>query len=159
VNEPPTIRFATIDDAPVIARFNAAMALESENVKLDPATLNAGVRAALSGSHDCSYFLAEIDGHVAGQIMITHEWSDWRNGDIWWIQSVFVEKDFRRRGVFRAMYQFVRERAIEAGAVGLRLYVNAHNERAQKTYTSLGMHVTNYQLMEEMFGAAQSQRR
>src|SRR5262245_60469239 len=132
------IRQATPADVATIARFNAAMALETERISLDDTILGAGIRAGLDDPAKLIYFLAEIDGRVVGQIMITHEWSDWRNGDIWWIQSVFVEKDFRRRGVFRALYDFVRRRAIENRAVGLRLYVDAHNAAAQNTYAALG---------------------
>ena len=88
--------------------------------------------------------------------MITHEWSDWRNGDIWWVQSVYVDKEFRRRGVFRALYAHVRKLAIHNGAIGIRLYVDAHNHTGQRTYISLGMRETNYKLMEEMFTPAQA---
>jgi ribosomal protein S18 acetylase RimI-like enzyme len=84
--------------------------------------------------------------------MITHEWSDWRNGDVWWIQSVYVHPDFRRRGLFRTLYQYVTERAKERGAVGIRLYVEKENANAQRTYASLGMGETHYLVMEEMFG-------
>jgi len=146
-----TIRRANIDDAPTIARFNTALASETENVRLNPQTILDGVRAGLTDASKALYFLAEIDGRIVGQIMITHEWSDWRNGDIWWIQSVYVEKDFRRRGVFRALYEHVIDRARTVGAVGVRLYVDAANLAAQNTYVSLGMHMSNYKVMEAMF--------
>src|SRR3982751_724687 len=111
------VRSATGNDAAIIARFNIALASETENVRLDPPTILAGVRAGLSDESKALYFLAEIEGRVVGQIMITHEWSDWRNGDLWWIQSVYVEQDFRRRGVFRALYEHVIAQARAAGAV------------------------------------------
>ena len=153
------IRDATLDDGSMIADFNARMAQETEGLTLDALKLERGVRAALSDPGKASYFLAEIDGKIAGQLMITHEWSDWRNGDIWWLQSVYVEKEFRRRGLFRELYRFVRDRAAKRGAVGMRLYVDAANTSAQQTYTSLGMLVTNYKVMEEMFAAHGSERR
>ena len=147
----PTIRSATSDDTDVIARFNTALAIETEDVRLDPHTITQGVRAGLADDSKALYFLAEVDRRVVGQIMITHEWSDWRNGDIWWIQSVYVEHDFRRRGVFRALYQHVIDRARSAGAVGVRLYVDADNITAQQTYEVLGMRLSNYKVMETMF--------
>lgn len=142
------IRRATPDDAPTIARFNIDMARESENIALNPATVEQGVRAALADENKAIYFVAEVGGRLAGQLMITHEWSDWRNGDIWWIQSVYVHPDFRRRGIFRALYRFVETQARASGAVKLRLYVERDNHSAQRTYESLGMHVSHYLLME-----------
>ncbi len=126
------------------------MAMETENLALDPAAVDAGVRAALADPEKAIYFIAEIDGRVVGQLMITHEWSDWRNGDMWWIQSVYVLPDSRRRGVFRALYQHVRQQARALGVVGLRLYVEKENLPAQTTYSGLGMHLSHYLLMEEM---------
>src|SRR5436190_9680983 len=144
------IRPAEPRDAETIANFNAMMARETEDLHLDPATAVAGVKAALEDANKAIYLLAEIDGRVAGQLMITHEWSDWRNGDLWWIQSVFVAPEFRRRGVFRALYERARDEAKRAGAVGLRLYVEQHNLTAQETYRSLGMKLTHYRVMEEL---------
>src|SRR4051812_34055708 len=118
-----TIRRATISDADTIAAFNSAMAIETENHHLDPNIVGPGTREGLADESKAIYFVAEIDQKIVGQIMITHEWSDWRNGDIWWIQSVYVAPDARRRGVFRAMYEHVQSRAKDAGAIGLRLYV------------------------------------
>jgi GNAT superfamily N-acetyltransferase len=145
------IRSATHADAETIASFNTLLASETEDVHLDPATILAGVRAGLADAAKAHYFVAEEGGHVVGQIMITHEWSDWRNGDIWWIQSVYVDQAHRRHGVFRGLYEFVCERASDAGAIGIRLYVDTHNSAAQETYAALGMHVTDYKLMEVMF--------
>jgi GNAT superfamily N-acetyltransferase len=131
------------------------MALETEQLTLDRRTLDAGVRAALADESKAVYFLAEIDGRVVGQLMITHEWSDWRNGPLWWIQSVYVHADHRRRGVFRALYAYARAEAKHAGAVGLRLYVEESNHVGQATYRSLGMSMTHYRVMEETWRRAE----
>ena len=144
------IRRANQSDASNITDFNARLAHETERLTLDRAKLEAGVHAALSDSRKSTYFLAEIGGKVAGQLMITHQWSDWRNGDIWWIQSVYVAAEFRRRGVFKALYEHVRQNARASGAVGLRLYVERENRGAQRTYENLGMLLTSYLVMEEI---------
>jgi ribosomal protein S18 acetylase RimI-like enzyme len=143
-----TVRTARPDDAATITAFNLAMAMESEGLKLDRATLEQGVAAALGDPGKAIYFVAEVDGQLAGQLMITHEWSDWRNGDIWWIQSVYVHPNHRRRGVFRALYRHVESEAKARGAVKLRLYVEHENESAQRTYSSLGLHRSRYFVME-----------
>src|SRR5262249_39121522 len=96
------------------------------------------------------YFLAEIDGHVVGQLMLTHEWSDWRNGDIWWIQSVYVAAEQRGKGVFTAIYRYVEKLAREQNVTGIRLYVERDNEGAQRTYKRLGMSTKHYDVMEVM---------
>jgi ribosomal protein S18 acetylase RimI-like enzyme len=150
--QPPLIiRPARPGDADTLADFNARMALETEGLRLDPATLAQGVRGGLADPSKALYFVAESQGQVIGQLMITREWSDWRNGDIWWIQSVYVHPDHRRRGVFRALYDHAREQARLAGAVGVRLYVDDHNAAAQRVYERLGMRMSNYRVMEEMF--------
>jgi ribosomal protein S18 acetylase RimI-like enzyme len=146
------IRTATADDAATIVDFNSRLAVETEQLALDPATIDRGVRAALADPAKATYFLAEIDGAVAGQLMVTHEWSDWRNGDLWWIQSVYVADEFRRRGVFKALYDHVKTLAQRAGAAGVRLYVDRSNLKAQQTYVKLGMSMTNYLVMEEILG-------
>jgi GNAT superfamily N-acetyltransferase len=128
------------------------MAWETESLRLDPPTVRAGVRAALADPAKAIYFVAEIEGAVAGQLMITHEWSDWRNGDIWWIQSVYVHADYRRRGVFKALFSFVEQRARQSNVVGIRLYVDRSNADARRTYEQLGMSVSHYDLMEKMWG-------
>ena len=110
------LREATASDAEVIAAFNAAMARETESLPLERATVLAGVRAGIADPQKATYFVAEVDGQVVGCCMITHEWSDWRNGDIWWLQSVYVLPEQRRSGVFRAMYRFVEAAAREARA-------------------------------------------
>ncbi|HRK29957.1 MAG TPA: GNAT family N-acetyltransferase [Tepidisphaeraceae bacterium] len=142
------IRPANSSDAQTIAHFNTAMAMETEGVQLDVGTILAGVQAGLSDATKARYFAAEIDGRVVGCCMITHEWSDWRNGDMWWLQSVYVAPDYRRTGVFREMYKHVQSAARAAGAVVLRLYVERDNIRAKQTYESLGMYMTHYDVME-----------
>jgi len=143
------IRRAILNDGSIIAEFNARLAQETENLSLDRARLEQGVGAALSDPLKATYFLAEIDGAVAGQLMVTHEWSDWRNGDMWWIQSVYVAGEFRRQGVFKALYEHVKDQARKAGAAGIRLYVERNNLNAQETYQKLGMSITKYLVMEE----------
>src|SRR5947207_13742177 len=136
------IRSARPDDASIIADFNICMAMETEKLALDPSTIFAGVRAILADASRGEYFVAEIGGSVVGCLMITHEWSDWRNGDIWWIQSVYVHADFRRGGVFTALYRHVEREARAAGAVGIRLYMEEENAAAQATYEKVGMKLT-----------------
>lgn len=143
------VRAAAVSDTDTITSFNLAMARETEDKELDRAVLRAGVQAALEDRSKCLYFVAEVDGQVAGQIMVTYEWSDWRNGNIWWIQSVYVASPFRRRGVFRALYEKVRSEAVAANAVAIRLYVERDNKVAQKTYENLGMSLSDYLVMEE----------
>jgi ribosomal protein S18 acetylase RimI-like enzyme len=146
-----TIRPARLADAPTLAAYNAAMALETEHLTLDPATLSAGVRAALADPNKARYFVAESDdATLAGMLMLTLEWSDWRNGEIWWIQSVYVHPDHRRRGVFRSLYRHVEQLARQQDAVGLRLYVASHNTAAQRTYATLGMDLSEYLVMENL---------
>ena len=101
------IRGATVADAEVIAAFNAAMALETEHKRLDPVVLRAGVEGAIARAGAARYFLAEVEGRVVGQLMVTFEWSDWRNGDFWWIQSVYVDPAFRSRGILGNLYRHV----------------------------------------------------
>lgn len=146
------IRRAAAADADVIARYNAAMALETEHMELQRERLLAGVRAVLADAGKGFYVVAEDEGAVAGQMMITYEWSDWRNGVFWWIQSVYVEPAWRRRGVFRSLYRHALEEARAAGNVcGLRLYVEAGNEAARRTYEELGMNKTVYEMFEVDF--------
>lgn len=145
-------REATLEDLDNIVRFNRAMARETEGRELDEATLRAGVNALLSDALRGRYFLAESSGETAGQLMVTYEWSDWRNGEIWWIQSVYVAPEHRRRGVYRALHRDVRRRARRAGAVGLRLYVEAGNDAARAAYEELGMDPARYRMYEEIWG-------
>lgn len=145
-----TIRLAERSDAAVVAEWNAAMAWETEHKRLDPEVLKRGVMAVFDEPRRGFYLLAEREGRAAGCLLVTYEWSDWRNGDFWWIQSVYVAPDARRGGVFRAMYADVARRAGEAGAVGLRLYVETENARAQNTYRELGMEQCHYLMYEQM---------
>ena len=145
------VRRATPADAATLADFNIAMARETEDHVLDPAVIGPGVRTAVTDATKCLYFVAEIGGRVVGQTMVTFEWSDWRNGDVWWLQSVYVHPDSRGRGVFRALHAEVERSARAAGAVGLRLYVWNANTRAQATYAKLGWADANYKVMERMF--------
>ncbi len=144
-----TIRRAAAADAPLIVEFNRCLALETEGKSLDLAVLSAGVAAGLADEEKARYFVAEdVDG-VVGQLMLTLEWSDWRNGWVWWIQSVYVHPDVRRRGVFRALYQHVHQEAsADPQVVGIRLYMERDNHVAQQTYLSLGMDLTGYVVLE-----------
>lgn len=146
------IRNANSGDAATLIDFNAAMALETEGKRLSIDTLSAGVRAVLSNAEHGFYLVAEIEGRIAGSLMITTEWSDWRNGDFWWIQSVYVKPEFRRRGVYRALHEKVTALAkCSPGVCGCRLYVDADNATAMQTYMKLGMHETHYKFFEDEF--------
>ncbi len=146
-----TIREARPEDAGVIASYNSDMAEETEGKRLDPDRIGPGVRALLSDANKGRYWVAECEDRVIGQLMVTYEWSDWRNGSIWWIQSVYVHPDWRRQGVFSALYRHVESLvAATPGAIGLRLYVETGNATAQSTYESLGMVKPNYLVMEAM---------
>ncbi len=147
---PVTVREATPEDAEFIAAGNAAMALETEDKTLDLGVLLPGVRAVLADRSKGIYWIAEVDGTPAGQLMITWEWSDWRNCMFWWIQSVFVVSEYRRQGVYSALYRHLQDLARnddECG--GIRLYVETQNTRAQQTYSALGMCLPGYLVMEE----------
>jgi ribosomal protein S18 acetylase RimI-like enzyme len=143
------IREAALADAPVIADFNVQLARESEALELDPPTVQAGVAAMLQDRAKGIYFIAEADGAVAGQTMITYEWSDWRNGNIWWIQSVYVKPEFRRSGIFRALFNHLQKLAQARTEVcSIRLYVHGDNTRACQSYLRLGMTRTRYEVFE-----------
>jgi GNAT superfamily N-acetyltransferase len=145
------VRPATLADLDAIVTANLALAEESERLRLDPATLRAGVAALLEGRAPGQYWIAELDGRRVGQLLITFEWSDWRNRMVWWIQSVYVAPEARKRGVFRALYDHTLQQAKSAGAGGLRLYVDTTNARAQAVYSAVGMHGDHYRVFEEMF--------
>lgn len=145
------IRQATIDDVPALVDFNQAIAQETEDRLLDEATLTAGVRRFLEQDRYGFYTVAEIDGKVVGSLMITYEWSDWRNGVLWWVQSVYVNREHRRQGIYKALYQNVRNLAAQRDDVcGFRLYVEKDNAVAQATYRALGMSETYYRLYEDV---------
>lgn len=144
------IRRAAIADADAIAQWNIAMAWETESKALDPDTIGRGVRAVFDEPRRGFYLIAELDGAAVGCLLVTYEWSDWRCGDFWWVQSVYVAPEARRAGVFRGMYAHVKSMAGGADAVGVRLYVETENERAQATYNGLGMERCHYYMYEAM---------
>ena len=144
------IRLATSADAAVLVEFNAAMALETEGKNLLPEVIGAGVRGLLDNPVAGFYVLAETERVVAA-LMITKEWSDWRNGSFWWIQSVYVRPEARRQGVYRRLYRHVQEMAAKDPQVcGFRLYVERENSAAQAAYAALGMKETRYLVFEEL---------
>jgi len=145
------IRLATPADAAVLIEFNAAMALETERKDLLPEVISAGVHGLLGNAAAGFYVVAEKGDRVVGSLLVTKEWSDWRNGSFWWIQSVYVRPEWRRRGVYTRLYRHVQELAAKDPAVcGFRLYVERENSRAQATYRKLGMKETRYQVFEEL---------
>jgi GNAT superfamily N-acetyltransferase len=149
---PPSIRQTTIADAPVITRFNALLAIETEQITLDQDRLRKGVESLLRDPTKGFYIVAEHDNVVVGQLMITFEWSDWRNGVFWWIQSVYVEKEARGTGVFQALFDHIHTLAKKTPDVcGLRLYVEKKNTRAKQTYERLAMHSSHYEMYEMDF--------
>jgi GNAT superfamily N-acetyltransferase len=144
------VRPATAADAAVIVEFNRLLALESEGVTLDAAVLARGVNAVMTDPAKGLYFLAEEGGAAVGQTGITYEYSDWRNGWFWWIQSVYVRPESRRRGVFRALFTHIQEAARkDPEVIGLRLYVERENQRAHETYLGLGFEWTSYLVQEK----------
>jgi GNAT superfamily N-acetyltransferase len=146
----PTIREATPADRDVLVEFARAMALETEHLELDLPTLRAGVAALLADPSRGRVFVVDAGGEPAATLMLTYEWSDWRNGFFWWIQSVYVAPAHRRRGLYRLMHQHVRDLAAQTdGVFGLRLYVERENVNAQATYRRMGMHETPYRIYEQ----------
>lgn len=144
------VRLATGEDSDAFVRFNRAMAMETENKHLDEAIVVPGVRAVFEDSARGFYVVAENANDIVAALMVTFEWSDWRNATFWWIQSVYVTPEFRRRGLYRRLYDFVRERArSEGGVCGFRLYVEKSNLAAQRVYESLGMLASDYLMYEE----------
>ena len=145
------IRKALINDAETIASFNIAMAKETEGKALDPVIIQTGVDSLFDNPQYGFYVVAEVQNRIAGCLMITTEWSDWRNGLFWWIQSVYIHPDYRRRGIYRAMYSFVKELARKKSNIcGFRLYVEMVNHIAQQTYEALGMEECHYKMFEEI---------
>ncbi len=146
------VRRATVGDTKTVADFNAAIAEETEHRSLDRKLLVRGVRAILKDPTKGRYFIAEANGIPVGQIMFTYEWSDWRNGNFWWIQSVYVRGEYRRQGVFTSLYEHVENLAKKRKDVcGIRLYVERENERARTTYEKLGFHQAVYDMFEKDF--------
>lgn len=142
------VREARAEDAPFIVECNCRMAMETEDLTLDPQTVRRGVGAVIEDPAKGRYFVVTHGGRTVGQLMITFEWSDWRNGNLWWVQSVYVVPEFRRRGAFTALYRHVERLAAGEQAAGLRLYVERDNLAAQQTYQRLGMHLSDYLVMK-----------
>ena len=136
-------------DATVIARFQIQLARETEGKKLDPYVVERGVRRVFAGGTGARYFVADSAGEVVGCCMTTGEWSDWRNGMMWWLQSVYVRPEDRGRGVFRAMLAEAERAALADGAACLRLYVEHDNARARQTYHHAGFAAQPYEVMEK----------
>jgi GNAT superfamily N-acetyltransferase len=155
------IRLAEPADADMLAQWARAMALETEHRPLDIDVVRAGVAAGIADAGKARYFVAMQDAPLAGRetigsavgtLMLTQEWSDWRNGDWWWVQSVYVPPEHRRQGVFGALYRHVEGLArATAGVIGLRLYVERDNAAAQATYAALGMRDAGYRIYEQAF--------
>ena len=150
--EPPiTIRRATADDSATLVEFNRALARETEGTVLLPQVIAAGIDNLLANDALGFYIVAEQCDRVVGSLLVTTEWSDWRNGMFWWIQSVYVLAECRRNGVYRAMYQHVKTMAkTDPQVCGFRLYVERENSVAQETYRALGMEETPYRVFEEL---------
>lgn len=145
------VRRATPADAVQLVRFNCAMAQETEGIQLDPEVVDAGVRAVFERPRRGFYLVADAGEWLAGALMITDEWSDWRNGLFWWIQSVYVRPEHRRVGVYRLLYRHLQSMAEGHPEVcGFRLYVERGNRRAQRTYQAQGMTRTPYWVFESV---------
>ena len=143
------VRAATADDLDLMARWAQAMAIETEDKALDADIVTRGIAAGLADPGRARYYVASVDDEAAGTLMLTTEWSDWRNGWWWWIQSVYVAPAHRRKGVYRALYSHVLAQArADSGVCGLRLYVERENTNAQRTYEFLGMVDAGYRMYE-----------
>ncbi len=146
-----TIRKGNPKDIGVIAGFQRAMALETENITLNPEVLSNGIKAVFDDPSKGQYFVTEINKKVIASLMITYEWSDWRNSTVWWLQSVYVLPEFRRSGIFRKMYLFIKaEVESNSGVSGLRLYLVTSNHKAASTYEAVGMDGNRYRMFEWM---------
>jgi GNAT superfamily N-acetyltransferase len=144
------IRLASHADSDALVAFNQAMAFETEGKTLDPAKITPGVAAVFEDEKKGFYVVAEQHEKIVGGLMVTYEWSDWRNAWFWWIQSVYILPEARGTGLYRRMYEFVKDRAAEAGNVcGFRLYVETENIQAQKVYARVGMSQSHYLMYEE----------
>ena len=145
------IRRAGISDLETVVEFNALLALESEGLALDRERVGKGVGAVLRDASLGLYFIAESDGGAVGQLALTYEWSDWRNGMFWWLQSVYVRLEFRRQGILRELYRHVLQLAADKGVCGIRLYVEQENHAAQQAYKRLGMDRAVFHMYEVDF--------
>jgi GNAT superfamily N-acetyltransferase len=145
------IRQALSQDAVELAEFNAYSAFETEGMELIPEVITAGVKHMIENPQLGFYLVVELDNGIQASLSVTYEWSDWRNGIFWWIQSVYVRPDYRRQGLYRELYTRVKELAEQEPLVcGYRLYVERGNANAQKTYEAQGMRETEYKLYEEL---------
>lgn len=145
------IRRAKLEEAEQVANYQVLMAEESEGMVLDYQTVLKGARAVFEDPKKGFYLAAETEGRMVGCLLITLEWSDWRAKTLYWIQSLYVESDYRRKGIFRSMYRFLKEEIAERGDVaGIRLYVDLGNVSAQKAYEALGMNGEHYRLYEDV---------
>lgn len=142
------IRLGQIEDAPTIAHFQQNMAWETENKRLNPDIVSSAVNSVFDDPSKGFYLVASVDNKVIGSLMITYEWSDWRNCNMWYIQSVYVDSEYRGQGVFTDLYKRIVEMAQEAGTMFVRLYVEVENEKAQRTYERLGMKRMPYYLYD-----------
>jgi len=143
------IRTATTGDIEQIVNFQLSMASETEGIKLNQPTVNKGVISVLNDPAKGKYYVAEINGQIVGSLLTTFEWSDWRNGTILWIQSVYVVKEYRRKGVYRNMYSHIKNLVLKNDNLnGIRLYADKSNLPAQKTYKNLGMNPDHYVTFE-----------
>jgi GNAT superfamily N-acetyltransferase len=145
-----TIRKATSEDAEVIIDFQQKMAWETEKMTLETETIHKGVYSVFADPTLGQYWVAEEKGNVVASLLITYEWSDWRNSKVWWFQSVYVLPESRRKGIFRSMYHHIKNEADKEGVAGLRLYVETNNSKAQHTYEALGMQSLHYKMFEWM---------
>lgn len=151
------IRPAVAQDTERLVAFNRAMAKETEGLDLPIETVSAGVAALLKQPQYGFYLVAEINGEVVGGLMVTYEWSDWRNGLFWWLQSVYVLPSQRGKGIYKRLYAEVKRRAEEQGNIcGFRLYVERENQRAEQTYRALGMAETHYKIYEELLNRSKN---
>lgn len=146
------IREGRVEDAAIISDYNQRMAMETEGKKLDSETVIKGVEQGLLQPDKCRFFVAEIQGMIVGQAMVTYEWSDWDNRDLWWIQSVYVHPDYRRQKVFTKLYRHIETMAGEKDQVrALRLYVKEDNSIGQAVYKQLGMSYSGYLVYEREY--------
>ena len=147
-----TIRKANQEDAASIIDFQKKMAWETEQLTLVPAVISRGVSAVFQNITRGQYWVAEEGGKVIASLLITYEWSDWRNSEVWWFQSVYVLPEWRRKGIFRSMYLHIKNEAEKQEVAGLRLYVETNNSGAQRTYKALGMQSEHYKMYEWLKG-------
>lgn len=146
------IEQANVEDTPAIVAFQLAMALETEELRLDPPMVQQGVNAVFNDPGKGFYLVARDGNNLISSLMITYEWSDWRAKTVWWIQSLYVLPEYRQQGVFRQMFDWLSHQARESGTVGgIRLYVDNRNLNARAVYEALGMDGEHYRFYELMF--------